>query len=96
MGLWEIVSLEKQIKAMYPVFNSFIEKPRTHREKRRRQRRRRRGALIRTTLTFSWHVLLARSVGFDVLFIYFFFYILNFFFSSWLPHGGDCPNPKSC
>ena len=74
MGLWEIVSLEKQIKAMYPVFNCFIEKPKTHREKRRRQRRRRRrGALIRTTLTFSWHVLLARSVAFEGCFIFIFF-----------------------
>jgi hypothetical protein len=35
------------------------------------------------TLTFSWHILLARSVAFEgCFFFFFFFYILNFFFLS--------------
>ncbi len=32
--LWETVSLEKQIKAVCPVFNSVIEKPRTQKKKK--------------------------------------------------------------
>ena len=32
MGLWETVSLEKQIKVVCPVFNWVIEKPRTQKK----------------------------------------------------------------
>ena len=93
--LWEIVSLKKQIKAVCPVFNSVIEKPRTQRKKKKTKKK-------RCTDKDDFNVLFVCFTGKICCFwrmFYFYFFLLYTKKKISLygcPMKGSYPNLKSC